>query len=173
MLKLVEPSMDYDAGIRAYRSAFLRPGASMDGGGSLIRYERTGDWLEHVRKWSDPATVPEGMSPAAQYICVREEDGKVVGILQIRRSMLPELVSYYGHIGYSVAPDERRKGYASWMLREALGRCRAFGISRALVTCVRENEASRRTILSCGGVWESTVYQAERDRYLERYWFDL
>ena len=28
-------------------------------------------------------------------------------------------------------------------------------------------------ILKNGGVYESTVYEAERDRYLERYWIDL
>ena len=51
--------------------------------------------------------------------------------------------------------------------------CRAFGLDRVLITCLVENEASRRTILSCGGVYDKTVY-CERDNVnLERYWISL
>ena len=173
MLKLTEPTPEYDERIQAYRSGFLHPGASMDGGGGLIRYDDTAAWLEHVKEFSDPATVPPGKLPAAQYLAVREEDGKVVGVLQIRRAANEELFCYFGHIGYSVAPEERRKGYATEMLRQALGKCRGFGFRRVLVTCEPWNNGSRGTILKCGGRWESTVYEAERDRYLERYWFDV
>ena len=70
-------------------------------------------------------------------------------------------------------PDERRKGYAKRMLTECLKVCKAFGLERVLITCLVENEASRRTILSCGGVYNKTVY-CERDNvHLERYWIEL
>ena len=172
-MKLIEPTIAYERQIREYRSKFLYPGASMDGGGSLIRYENVAEWLELVRANKSPETVKPGLVPATQYVFVREEDEKIVGVLQIRHFLNPALVCYSGHIGYSVAPDERRKGYATQMLRLALDECRKRGIRRALITCVRGNEGSRMTILKCGGVWESTVYQAEKDRYLERYWIDL
>ena len=59
------------------------------------------------------------------------------------------------------------------MLALTLPKCMELGIEKLLITCVRGNEGSRRTILKNGGVYESTVYEAERDRYLERYWIDL
>lgn len=37
----------------------------------------------------------------------------------------------------------------------------------------KNNEASRRTILSNGGVYESTVYSPEEEISLERYWIAL
>ena len=83
------------------------------------------------------------------------------------------LAAYGGHIGYSVRPSERRKGYAARMLREVLPFCRQLGLSRVLITCTPDNEASRRVILSAGGVYESTVFEADRNRELERYWIDL
>ena len=80
---------------------------------------------------------------------------------------------YGGNIGYSVHPDERQKGYAKRMLKDCLAVCRAFGLDRVLITCLVENEGSRRTILSCGGVYDKTVY-CERDNVnLERYWISL
>ena len=83
------------------------------------------------------------------------------------------LEKYAGHIGYAVRPSERRKGYAKWMLAKSLVFCRELGLNRVLVCCKTENEASRRTILANGGIYEKTVYEPERQIELERYWIDL
>ena len=172
-MKLIEPTMEYDREIQAFRSEFLHPGMSMDGGGSLIRFANTAEWLERVEACRRPETVPEGRLPSRQFVFVREEDRKVVGIIQIRHSLNDAHLNWFGHIGYSVAPSERRKGCATQMLGLVLPICREMGIRRVLITCIEGNEGSKRTILKNGGVYESTVYQAEMDRYLERYWIDL
>ena len=172
-MKLIEPTIAYDRQIQAYRSEFLHPGMSMDGGGSLIRFDSTKDWLDHVEQYKKQDTVPQDRVPMTQYIYVRESDDKVVGVIQIRHYLNDLLARYSGHIGYSVAPSERRKGYATQMLRLVLPKCRELGIDKVLITCIQGNEGSRKTILKCGGVYESTVYEADRDRFLERYWIDL
>ena len=59
-------------------------------------------------------------------------------------------------------------------LRLALDFCkRTLGLDRVLITCKTENEASRRTILSGGGVYENTVHEPENNIDLERYWIAL
>ena len=110
---------------------------------------------------------------STQYIYVSDDDAKVAGVIQIRHRFNEYLEKYAGHIGYSVCPSERRKGYATQMLHLVLPECRRLGLDRVLVCCLRENEGSRRVILHNGGVYESTVYLAEKDEYLERYWIDL
>ena len=40
MLRLIEPTIEYDKEIQAYRSEFLTNGDSMDGCGMLRRYEK-------------------------------------------------------------------------------------------------------------------------------------
>ena len=170
---LIEPTMEYDTQLQAYRREFLFPGMSMDGGGSLIRFDHTKDWLAHVEAYKKQETVPADRVPATQYIYVREQDQKVVGVIQIRHRLNEVCAKYSGHIGYSVAPSERRKGYATQMLRLVLPKCRELGIDKVLITCIRGNEGSRRTILKNGGIYESTIYEQDRDRYLERYWISL
>ena len=172
-MKLIEPISEYSQQIQAYRKEFLDCGDSMDGTGGLRRIEDPEQWIEHSRLFKNPESVPEGLVPATQYIFVREEDNKIVGMLQIRHYFNAYLEKYGGHIGYSVAPSERLKGYASQMLKLALPKCKELGIDKVLITCIEDNIGSRKTILANGGVYESTVYEPDEKVNLERYWIDL
>ncbi len=65
------------------------------------------------------------------------------------------------------------KGYASQMLKTALPKCKELGIEKVLITCIDNNEGSRKTILANGGLYESTVYEPDEKVSLERYWIAL
>ena len=171
--KLVRPSEEHLEEVRAYRQAFLAAGDSMDGAGPLRRCEDPAEWLQRVRSYEDPATVPEGLVQATQFLCVREDDGRVLGMLQVRHTLNAYLEQYAGHIGYSVRPDERRRGVATWMLGQALTYCRSLGLKKVMIACFTENEGSRRTILANGGVYARTVFEPEDRELLEQYWITL
>ena len=172
-LRLTEPAAEYDREIRAYRAAFLESGDSMDGTNGLEDFDDPRDWIAFLERHRDPLTVPPGRVPSTQYMLVREEGRKIVGMIDVRHFLNDFLEKYGGHVGYSVAPDERRKGYAARMLGMALPKCAALGIDRVLITCVSGNEGSRKTILKNGGVYESAVYEPDEGVRLERYWIDL
>ena len=79
-----------------------------------------------------------------------------------------------GHIGYSVRPSERGKGYATRMLEMALAEARRLGLKRVLITCDRKNVASARVIRKNGGRLENEVVSRLRDReFTQRYWLEL
>ena len=145
----------------------------MDGTGRLRTYERPEDWLGENARCMKRETVPEGWVPATQLVYVRRCDQRIVGMLQVRHELNDYLARYAGHIGYSVRPDERRKGYAAAMLRDALPVCRALGLEKVMVCCLKDNEGSRRTILRNGGVYECTVHEPQENEDLERYWIAL
>ena len=172
-LLLLRPTAKYIPQYEAYRREFLDFGGSMDGAGSLRRLESGRAWLDEVERFSRPETVPEGKVVSTQFILVREADDRLLGMLQLRHDLNDYLRRVAGHIGYSVRPSERRRGYAKRMLAMALDEARMLGLERVMISCSVENEASRRTILSNGGVFESTVLDETDGELLERYWIEL
>ena len=172
-LLLLRPTAKYIPQYEAYRREFLDFGGSMDGAGSLRRLESGRAWLDEVERFSRPETVPEGKVVSTQFILVREADDRLLGMLQLRHDLNDYLRRIAGHIGYSVRPSERRRGYAKRMLAMALDEARMLGLERVMISCSVENEASRRTILSNGGVFESTVLDETDGELLERYWIEL
>ena len=172
-LLLLRPTEAYIPQYEDYRREFLEYGGSMDGAGPLRRCESGRVWLDHVERYSRPETLPEGKVLATVFILVREEDDRLLGMLQLRHYLNDYLRRIAGHIGYSVRPSERRKGYAKRMLAMALPEAKALGLERVMISCHEDNEGSRRTILSNGGVFDSTVWDEEDGKMLERYWIEL
>ena len=170
-LMLVRPDESLLDEIRAYRDAMQHAGSSMDGCSGLQNHECPQSWLAHVRSMEIPETCPAHLVTATLYVCVRKTDGRIVGMIDLRHRLNDFLAAYGGHIGYSVRPDERRKGYAKWMLAQVLKHAKTRGLSRVLITCDEDNEGSRRTIEANGGSFERTVCLDGES--IRRYWIEL
>lgn len=113
-------------------------------------------------EWSDTFKLGrkkfgEEYVPSDVYLAVRKSDDKLVGMIEFRHPLTEKLLVLSGHIGYSVLPEERGKGYATEMLRQLLPWCRAAGERYVVLSCAKENEASRQVILANGGVLDSEI----------------
>jgi predicted acetyltransferase len=172
-MKLIKVSAEYAEQIQEYRQEFLDAGDSMDGCGSL---RRIADPMEYIKKCKDyerPETLPEGLVIATQFLFIRESDNRLVGMIQVRHYFNDYLSKYGGNIGYSIRPSERQKGYAKAMLAAVLPFCREIKLEKILITCNDNNIASEKTILSNGGIYESTVYEPGENINLKRFWITL
>lgn len=170
---LVEPSELYAEQIAEYRQDFLDTKSSMDGCGPLRRCENPTEYILECKKYTVPETLPEGTVIATQFLYIRKVDNRLVGMIQVRHYFNKFLSKYGGHIGYSIKPGERRKGYATSMLKAVLPYCKEIGLDEILITCIHDNIGSEKTILNNGGVYESTVYEWKEKCRLKRFWITL
>lgn len=165
-MALLQPDAEWLEQIRAYREEFSDCMDWMHGSGGLMKIEDAAQWLE-FRKNS-----PEGDAISTQYLYVRLSDKKIVGMINVRHTHTEPLSTFGGHIGYSVCPSERRKGYATSMLRETLFHCRELGLHKVLLTCGPENQGSLKAILANGGELECMVFSQKHQIYVGRYWIN-
>ena len=86
------------------------------------------------------------------------------------RYNLKEEISYLGHMDHCRI-SERKKGYASEMLRLALIEAKKLGLNEVLLTCDSDNIGSSATMKTDGAVLENEVpYQG---KITQRYWIYL
>lgn len=125
-------------------------------------------YLEHLEhKESKDGKVPDSV-----FFLLDEERNILLGAVNIRHYLNDFLLQYAGHIGDGIRPSERRKGYATEMIRLALLECKKLGIDKVLMVCDKSNIASAKTIIKNGGILENEFLD-EDGEINQRYWIDL
>ena len=165
-MELRRPSLADKETVLEMMAEFEQTQSAHDGGfwnANNFVYE---EWLESNQNHEMGINLPEGWVPDIQLVAFLR-DGQAVGFLNLRLRFNDYLLEVGGHIGYSIRPSERGKGYAKEALRQGLQVAKEKNIKKALVTCSVENPASRAVIVANGGLFE------DAHNGVERYWIDL
>ncbi|QDU34742.1 Acetyltransferase (GNAT) family protein [Poriferisphaera corsica] len=127
------------------------------------------DLLKQSRAKSNPQL---GLVPHSVYWLINFDD-QILGSIDFRHELSPQLAEFGGHIGYNVHPAHRRKGYATYMLKQTLPVAKTHGLTRLLITCDSNNPASIGVIKNCGGILQETATISDRPVPIMRWWIEL
>lgn len=171
-LELVFPTPEYKNQVEEYLQEFFDNGEyEIAGDGGLDRIKDFDKWLEKVQNDLSEDSIEDNRIPATVYLTIRKSDNKIVGNVQIRHRLNKELLKYGGHIGDSIRPSERKKGYATEQIRLALQECKKLGIDNVLMDCDKTNIGSAKSIINNGGILENEIYV--NNEFVQRYWISL
>ena len=152
--------------IEDYKNEFILNNETIHGAAKLTELS-TNEWVKFVENTKYKETVTPGFVTAHTFFAVNDTD-KIVGVINARDELNDYLLNFGGHVGYSVRKSERRKGYAKKMLNYVSEFLFSLGSNKILVTCDKNNIASKCTIESCGGILENEVI--DQNRTTLRYW---
>ena len=166
---LEEPSIKRKEEAINYIKEHLKYNSAINGSGGLdSRYENYEEWLKYRELNKSIDTCPEGKCPGIEYFLIRENDDKLIGMINLRWDLTEDMLQHGGHIGYGIRPTERRKGYNKINLYLCLLKARELGLDKVLLTAYDTNPGSVKTILALGGVLENKI-----EDNLGRYWIDV
>ncbi len=171
-MKFVFPTEEYQQKAVEYIVEFYTYSSEVHGSGGLDRYLKEftyKDWIKKVTADIDIANIEPDRVPALTYFYVRETDDKIIGMINIRLALNDFLRKEGGNIGYSIRPTERRKGYGSLMLKEALEFCKIIGLNKVIISCDKSNISSAGVIRKCNGKLDEEFYSDRYKEIVQRY----
>ena len=151
MIRLIVPTAAMEEQVTAFKKSFFNAGERVISGSYKLDQERYtyADWLAILESNRSAETANPKFGVSDTYLAVNEEN-ELVGIINIRYELTP-FFKDSGHIGYSVVPQQRRKGYATEMLQNVMKLAKQRGMTEVKLVCLADNIASKKTILRCGG----------------------
>lgn len=163
-----EPSIARKEAAIEYTNEFYEYKSDINGSGGLHRFlDNYEGWLLKLEE--DYARMPdEEKVPSKTYFLIRSNDDKPVGMINIRLALNERLKRFGGHIGYSIRPTERGRGYNKINLYLGLKICKDHGIETVLMDADKDNPASWKTMEALGGIMVREFFDNENSHCIVR-----
>jgi len=171
-LKLKKPTYKDEKAVMEFRKEFIDADSPFNGTSCLEDYDNYSEWLKNVRAYESYETIPnKNHVTASTYLAFRVRDNKLVGMCNLRHELNDFLLKTGGHVGDCVRPTERRKGYATEMIKLALEKFKELGKDKILITCKKNNIGSVKSIQANGGQLENEML--DNEIIFQRYWIKI
>lgn len=171
-LELVYPNKNLKEQIIDFRNEFYQNNEMhIPGGAKLDMIENIDEWIKYVQDLEKGITSDGFVSST---VLLGVVDKNIVGIIDLRHRLNDWLKNNGGgNIGYAVRPSERRKGYASEMVKQSLEFYKKNNIEFVEISCDYDNIASKNTILKNNGIFDRELTDSELGEKVQVYKIEL
>ena len=102
------------------------------------------------------------------YYLVYDND-YLIGLGCIRNKLTKKGYDIWGHIAYGVRPLERKKGYATKILKELVKLSKSLGIKEVIVCHYIENQITPKILNKFGAVYINEIISPYSNKLVKRY----
>lgn len=153
-ISLVRPTIELKEKALNYRQEHFDNNEMIINGSELLdKSDSYEEWLQAVTNNADEKTVNPEWVLTDTFFAIDNDTQRIIGIIDLRHT-LNDFLMNFGNCGYSVRPSERRKGYATEMLKQLLNVAKKAGLKELHLSVEQNNEPSKKTITKNGGEYE-------------------
>ncbi len=130
-------------------------------------YEMTRDFDSFIKSQLAQAkenNVVKGDVPKTQYWLINGNE--VVGQGVLHHRLNSDLEKFGGHIGYSIRPSFRKRGYGTILLQMMLSKANEFGLKSILLVVKEENIPSIKMVEKAGGKFKERIEDKDKVGHL-------
>ena len=174
---LEPPSIERKEDILNFLDEFAKYNSDLNGAGALDKiyegytFEEALDRCLKMKNEKYARSV--NRCPGKTFLLIRKNDNKIIGCANLRWNLTKEILKFGGHIGYSIRPTERRKGYNKINLYLILKEAKKIGLDKVMLDCSVNNYGSDKTIKALGGVLERREIDPWDNELTNVYWIDI
>lgn len=144
------PSLKRKEAIIAYLNEFVLYNSDINGSGFLDKILEGYSFEECLDKclnmqYQEYAKKLNRLQ-SKTFLLIRRNDNKLIGMLNIRWNIPPNIQEFVGNIGYGIRPTERKKGYNKINLYLGLIEIQKLGLKKIYLDCEDNNIASYKTM---------------------------
>ena len=144
------PSLKRKEAIIAYLNEFVLYNSDINGSGFLDKILEGCSFEECLDKclnmqYQEYAKKLNRLQ-SKTFLLIRKNDNKLIGMLNIRWNIPPNIQEFVGNIGYGIRPTERKKGYNKINLYLGLIEIQKLGLKKIYLDCEDNNIASYKTM---------------------------
>ena len=174
---LETPSIERKEDILDFLDEFAKYNSDLNGAGALDKIYEGYTFKEALDRCLKMKNEKYARSinrcPSKTFLLIRENDNKIIGCANLRWNLTKEILKFGGHIGYSIRPTERRKGYNKINLYMILKEAKKIGLDKVMLDCSVNNYGSDKTIKALGGILERCEIDPWDNELTNVYWIDI
>ena len=175
MLKLIKPDKKYYKQYKEMMDEWNMEGSRIAPWPLHLKYhteEYFKEMLYRVEEVEKGDNLGEYAS-STTYWLYNDETNVLLGASNLRHYLTEDGLKLWGHIGYGIRPSERKKGYATELLRMTMTEAKKKNIDKVLLGAYIGSIGSWKVMEKCGGKLENIVIEEETGLPVKRYWIDI